>query len=271
MQTYPSEMIAKTVKPFRRIVGRLARKMIGTIVSVETTDCVAALTFDDGPHPEFTPRLLNILARHQARATFFMLGENVQQHPEIVRRIADGGHTIANHSWDHPSFPLLTAAERRKQIRDCTDAIAPYGGSRLFRPPYGHQTVATRLDAFFLGHSVVMGDALAEDWWPRAAAWMAKRMVEGIRSGSIVILHDRIARSVQDVPQHDRLAMITALDMALDQLSVRFRFVTVPELLTLGKPVRSYYFPIPPPEMVARLNQHPLLEKRMQLPRKRTV
>jgi len=258
-------MIAKAVKPFRRIVGKMARRMIGTIVSVETRDCVAALTFDDGPHPEFTGSVLDVLERHRARATFFMLGENVRQHPEIVRRVVDGGHAIANHSWDHPSFPLLKHSERYKQIRDCADAIAPYGGTRLFRPPYGHQTVSSRLDALLLGYSVVMGDAVAEDWWPRDATWMAKKLVNGIKPGSIVILHDRISRSVQEAPQHDRRPMITALDMALDQLSGRVRFVTVPELLTHGKPVRSYYFPAPPQEMLVRLNQHPILEKRRRL------
>jgi peptidoglycan/xylan/chitin deacetylase (PgdA/CDA1 family) len=253
------------MKPLRRVVGGVARQIIGTITSVETTDCVAALTFDDGPHPEFTDGVLNVLNRYQAKATFFMLGENASQYPEIVRRVADGGHAIANHSWDHPSFPLLTRPERLKQIHGCASAIAPYGGSRLFRPPYGHQTLATRLDAFLLGYSVIMGDALAEDWWPRDAAWMATRLIAGIKPGSIVILHDRIARSVQDVPQHDRKAMIDALDMALDRLSERFHFITLPELLTYGKPLRSYYFSVPPQEMVARLNQHPLLAKNTRL------
>jgi peptidoglycan/xylan/chitin deacetylase (PgdA/CDA1 family) len=264
---HTSKTIVNAVKPLRRMVGGVARQIIGTITSIETDDRVAALTFDDGPHPEFTDGVLKVLYQHHARATFFMLGENASQYPEIVRRVADGGHAIANHSWDHPSLPLLTRPERRKQIHDCAGAIAPFGGTRFFRPPYGHQTMATRLDAFLLGYSVVMGDALAEDWWPRDAAWMATRLIAGIKPGSIVILHDRIARSVQDVPQHDRKAMISALDMALDQLSARFRFITVPELLTYGKPVRSYYFSVPPQGMVSRLNQHPLLKKKLGLSR----
>ena len=254
-------MIAKAVQPVRRLLGKVARQLIGTIVSVETSDPVAALTFDDGPHPEFTPRLLRVLDRHQARATFFMLGDHARQYPDIVRRVVERGHALANHSWDHPSFPLISAHERRKQIRDCAHAIAPYGGLRLFRPPYGHQTMASRRDALLLGYSVVMGDAIAEDWWPREADWMADRLVNKIKPGSITILHDRICRSVQDVPQDDRQPMITAVDMALERLSGSFRFVTIPELLTHGEPIRSYYFSVPPLEMLGRLNQHPLLEQ----------
>ncbi|HEX2524363.1 MAG TPA: polysaccharide deacetylase family protein, partial [Terriglobia bacterium] len=128
---------------------------LGTVTSVQTRVPVASLTFDDGPHPEFTPRLLDILRHHKARATFFMLGQAAQKHPEIVRRVAEAGHAIGNHTWDHLSFPLLSERERQRQLKTCADAIAPYG-LRLFRPPYGEQSLASRLSAARLGYEVIM-------------------------------------------------------------------------------------------------------------------
>ncbi|MGH8754891.1 MAG: polysaccharide deacetylase family protein [Burkholderiales bacterium] len=126
--------------------------MIGTITHVSTSDAVAALTFDDGPHPEFTRRLLDILDRYQARATFFIVGRSAQRYPELVKRIAQAGHALGNHSWDHPSFPYISRRERRLQIRACAKAIHPYG-LKLFRPPYGNQSIASRLDALCIGIS----------------------------------------------------------------------------------------------------------------------
>src|SRR6516225_1136210 len=84
----------------------LLRNVTGTVSHVLTPEPVAALTFDDGTHPQFTPRLLQILERHKAHATFFMVGELAQKHPELVRQVAQARHAIGNHSWDHPSFPI---------------------------------------------------------------------------------------------------------------------------------------------------------------------
>ena len=182
-------------------------------------------------------------------ATFFMLGESARKHPNVVQQVAEEGHAIGNHSWDHPSFPLISGRERRAQIRACASVIAPYGGQRLFRPPYGHQSVASRLDALWLGYPVVTWNVVAEDWCDRDADWMANRLVKQIRPGSVVVLHDAIYRSVQVVPQHDRQRMLTAIDMTLERLGDRFRFVTVPELfdtvahgdkIGIGKPSQSY-------------------------------
>ena len=105
----------------------------GTVSFVQTNERVAALTFDDGPHPDFTPRLLEILKRYDVRSTFFMVGEAAMKRPDLVRRVAEEGHTIGNHSWDHATFPLLSGRERRLQMRRCAKVLEPYG-RRLFRP-----------------------------------------------------------------------------------------------------------------------------------------
>ena len=147
--------MATTVTRSPRRILRLGRRAIkrsykaamarslGTIMHVDTREAVVALTFDDGPHSEFTPLLLEVLDHHRAKATFFMLGEAAQKHPAIVEQVARRGHAIGNHSWDHPSFRLISRAERLDQMRACASALAPYGG-RLFRPPYGHQSVRSR-------------------------------------------------------------------------------------------------------------------------------
>ncbi len=152
--------------------NRLAEKVTGTITHFAATDAVA-LTFDDGPHPEHTPRLLDILERHQVRATFFPVGEFAQKYPELIRRAAEAGHAIGNHSWSHAAFPFITSREQREQIRAAAQAVAPYG-QRIFRPPYGYQNVRSRLNAMWLGYQVVTWSVHAEDWFDRDADWMVE-------------------------------------------------------------------------------------------------
>jgi peptidoglycan/xylan/chitin deacetylase (PgdA/CDA1 family) len=220
----------------------MKRRVVGTITHVETQDKVVALTFDDGPHPEFTPRLLDILERHNAHATFFMVGKAAEKQPELVREVAAKGHAIGNHTWDHLSLPAISGRERREQIRACKRAIAPYGG-RLFRPPYGHQNLGSRLDAFRLGYQVVTWNLVAEDWLDRDPAWMADRLEKDIRSGSVVCLHDSIYRDWHEdgEPQYERHQTLEAVNLLLDRLSAEYRFVTIPELLRHGRIVRRYW------------------------------
>jgi peptidoglycan/xylan/chitin deacetylase (PgdA/CDA1 family) len=123
----------------RRLVSAGHRAVMGPITHVATREPVAALTFDDGPHPDYTLRLLEILGRHQATATFFVVGEAAQRHPDVVRQIAASGHALGNHGWDHTSLVTVDGRERRRQVRACAAAIGPCG-ERLFRPPFGHQS-----------------------------------------------------------------------------------------------------------------------------------
>lgn len=144
----------------------LRSQLLGTITHVSTPERIAALTFDDGPHPEFTPRLLALLEKYQARGTFFMVGEMASHYPKLVRRIADAGHAIGNHSWDHPSFPAISSRERVRQIRACEEVIGS-DGQKLFRPPFGNQTFRTRFDALRLGYRVVAWNVVGSDWKDR--------------------------------------------------------------------------------------------------------
>lgn len=218
----------------------LARLMMGTITRVATEEAVAALTFDDGPHPDHTPRLLDILERYNARATFFMVGTNAQLYPEIVEQVALAGHAIGNHSWDHPSFPYIKGSERRAQIRDCQNALFPHG-QKLFRPPYGDQSLASRLDALMLGYRVVTWDVIANDWLDHDADWIVNSLKNKIQPGSVILFHDAIYSAV-DRRFEDREPMLQAVEILLQQLHNDFRFSTIPELLKNGKPDKQNWY-----------------------------
>jgi peptidoglycan/xylan/chitin deacetylase (PgdA/CDA1 family) len=215
----------------------------GTITDVVTQERVAALTFDDGPDPVWTPRLLEVLEAYRARATFFMLGARAARHPAVVRRLARAGHAIGNHSWDHSAFPLLSARRRREQIRACQRALGSHG-CRLFRPPHGAQTFASRLDALWLGYDVVTWNLSALDWLGRSGGEIADRLLEGLRPGSIVLLHDGLA-DAEEERFFDRAPTLDALHTLLHRLHGVFTFVTVPELLCLGTPHRVHWVRIP--------------------------
>jgi peptidoglycan-N-acetylglucosamine deacetylase len=215
-----------------------ARQYFGVVRAVTSERPVLALTFDDGPHPEWTPEVLRILDKYRAKATFFMVGELAARHTDVVRAAAQAGHVVANHSWSHVSFPLMTARERYEQVRRCEEALSPYG-ARLFRPPYCHQTLASRWTARRAGYDVVTFNVHAEDWLPRPAEWMADKLVREARPGAIVILHDNLYRSVLPGAETDRRPMLRALDGALERLADRFLFITVPSLLSQGPAVRE--------------------------------
>lgn len=246
-------MLSIKSKPFNLIgfFSKIARKLIGTITHVSTKDNVIALTFDDGPHPDSTPQLLDILKRHNARATFFMLGDLAQRYPNLVKDAAQAGHVIGNHSWDHPSFPLISARKRRAQIRACQKALAPYG-SRIFRPPYGDQTFASRLDALFTGQQVVTWNVISKDWLDHEAYWFVDYLMKEIMPGSIVLFHDTLYQALED-HYRDREPVFQAVDMLLEQLETRFNFVTVPELCQYGRPQKQLWYKTTDPHWLNRL------------------
>ena len=178
-----------------------------------------------------------------------MVGQAAERRPEIVRAVAGANHAIGLHSWAHYSFRLQTSRERRRQIRACAHALAPYA-KRLVRPPYGELSVAARLDALWLGYEVVAWDVDVGDWCESDASLMASRLVESIRPGCVVILHDalfdngepRRQAPLERSPFLDREPMLEALDRTLAHFRGKVRFVTIPELLRYGVPHRSLWF-----------------------------
>lgn len=206
---------------------------------VETKEAIAALTFDDGPHPNFTPRLLEILEKHNAKATFFLVGESAAQYPELVEQIALAGHSIGNHSWNHPSFPLISGNKRRRQIRRCEEVTSPYG-QKLFRPPFGHQTLASRLDALLCGYKVIAWSVVGLDWLDHDANQIVDDILSQLRPGSIILLHDALYVTEQQ-NYASREATIEAVDLLLENQRNKFSFLTVPELINCGQPEYEFW------------------------------
>jgi peptidoglycan/xylan/chitin deacetylase (PgdA/CDA1 family) len=242
MEIAENPALSPTAQRIKRAVDAFYQQMAGAVTSVDTTEPIAALTFDDGPDPTSTPDVLRLLARYDVKATFFMVGAAAYRHPDLVRQVAEAGHVIANHSWDHSSFVTLSGRQRRTQIRACQRVIKPYG-VRLFRPPFGRQNVAARMDARLLRYQVIAWSLTVEDWHDGDAEHMAAQLIEGVCPGTIVLLHDSIFRAEIDQRiQYDRRPLIRAVELFLEQRSKAMRFVTVPELLARGAPiVREWY------------------------------
>jgi peptidoglycan/xylan/chitin deacetylase (PgdA/CDA1 family) len=231
------------------MLGTGARYILGSITKVSTDTPVVALTFDDGPDPDSTLPLLELLENNQAKGTFFTVGESAERYPHLIQRMVAGGHAIGSHSWDHSAFPLLMGRERRRQLRAC-ERVLGRCGEKLFRPPYGEQTVASRLDAWLMGYEVVCWSVTSEDWYEPDAGIMTDLLVKRIRPGDVVLLHDCIFDKGKPTrgPKPDRTSwvnrasMLKALELMFERIGRDFHFVTVPELLRHGKPYRSFWF-----------------------------
>ncbi|MDO5630177.1 MAG: polysaccharide deacetylase family protein [Mobilicoccus sp.] len=195
-------------------------------VNCAVAKCVA-LTFDDGPGP-YTPRLLDTLKRTSTKATFFVLGNATTARPATVKRAAREGHVIGNHGWDHRQFTRLSAAAQRDQVRRTASAIVKAGATapRLVRPPYGSFNKATRA----LGAPLVLWDVDPLDWKYRSVSSVTTRVMQGVRPGSIVLLHDVHGTTVDAVPG------------IIAQLKAKgYTLVTVPELLRSQKAGQVYF------------------------------
>jgi peptidoglycan/xylan/chitin deacetylase (PgdA/CDA1 family) len=189
------------------------------------------MTFDDGPSATLTPKLLDLLAAHHIKATFFVIGENVAEHPEIVERAAREGHEIANHSWSHPNFGKMSDESVRSQLSRTDDAIRNATGTRptLMRPPYGSITPRQKRwihDEF--GYQIILWDVDPYDWKRPGPSVVRNRILKETRPGSIVLSHDIHPGTIEAMPS------------TFDQLQAKgFEFVTVSELIRMAVPQPS--------------------------------
>ena len=151
-----------------------------------------SLTFDDGPDPEWTPRVLDVLAREGVRAAFFLIGQRARRAPEHARRIADSGHDLGNHTWSHPSLWRCGPAHTEREIADGHAAIADAAGAppRFFRPPWGKTNLAMFGVARELGTPSVFWTVQPESRRPVVPAEQARRGLARARGGAIYDLHD---------------------------------------------------------------------------------
>lgn len=187
-----------------------------------------AITFDDGPSPENTPRLLDLLKKRGLRATFFVVGQCAVEYPDIMKRIAAEGHEIANHSWSHPLLSKLGEAAVTEQLQRTHDAIQQTAGvtAKVMRPPYGGFTANQRVWAHKKwGYKIILWDVDPLDWKVRNAGHVESEILKRTVNGSIILAHD-IHKSTVD-----------AMPGTLDGLLARgHKFVTVSELLAMDRP-----------------------------------
>jgi len=207
-----------------------------------------AMTFDDGPHKTNTPRLLDMLKERHIHATFFLVGENVVDNQEIVKRIVAEGHELGNHSWSHPNFAIMNDASVREQLQKTQDAITKASGvtPKLMRPPYGSFTTRQKNWAHGeFGFTVVLWDVDPEDWKYRNAERVKREILKAAVSGSIVLSHDIHKTTVDAMPE------------VLDTLAARgFKFVTVSQLISMDHP-KVKATPVPKASPVPKADSAP--------------
>ena len=151
-----------------------------------------ALTIDDGPSPIYTPQVLQILEKYKVKASFSMVGENVTYYPEIAREVAEAGHTIVNHTWNHADLALLSASQTRSEIASATDAIHAAVGQtpRMFRAPYGAWSKAA-LEYCASEHLMPLDWSVdPRDWARPGVREIVSNIMANTRTGSIILEHD---------------------------------------------------------------------------------
>lgn len=195
-----------------------------------------ALTYDDGPNDACTPRLLEILAKHNVKATFFLVGKYLKQSPGLARQTAAAGHAVGNHTFNHPNLFFCSPAEILRELSDCEhaldDAVARH--DKIFRPPWGARRPGVLSAARSLGLEPILWSVTCYDWKPTTAERVEAHAVRQIAParGEIILLHDGGHRAM-GADRHHSLA-------ATEKLIARYKsegyaFVTIPQMLTASK------------------------------------
>lgn len=212
-----------SMSPRSQLYGR-------TFIGAKPGSRLLALTYDDGPSAKWTPALLEVLARHDVRATFFMMGRHVEQQPAIARAVASAGHVVGNHTYAHPNLIFSSAAQLIAQLDDCDRTLTQVVGehSDLFRPPFGGRLPDTLRTARVRGYVPVMWSVTAYDWKPYSPEKIEHTVARQIRGGDVILMHDGGHRS----PDADRSATVAATDRLITRYKAEgYGFVTVKEMI----------------------------------------
>jgi len=193
-----------------------------------------ALTFDDGPSDPYTGEILDVLKEHDVKATFFLLGRNAEKYPDLAQRIVREGHVIGNHSFSHSDMAFFFKRRSLREIDQAENSIFRITGVRptLFRPPHGRYSPGLLKLTRAEGLLTVEWSVSPKDWAQPSAAKIVKRVLNQVRNGSIILLHD----GHPDTEPGNRLHTVMALPTLIAALRAEgYELVTVPELLSLQK------------------------------------
>jgi peptidoglycan-N-acetylglucosamine deacetylase len=201
---------------------------LATYSQVRVDQPYIAMTFDDGPSSENTPRLLEMLKQRNIKATFFLIGENAAANPDLVRRILAEGHEIGNHSWTHPQLSKLSDDRVTTEITKTQGAIKEASGytPTLLRPPYGAITARQRewIENQF-GLNIILWSVDPLDWKRPGASVITQRILSQVRPGAIILSHDIHKQTIDAMP-----ATLDGL------ISKGYKFVTVTQLIAMNQP-----------------------------------
>jgi peptidoglycan/xylan/chitin deacetylase (PgdA/CDA1 family) len=189
-----------------------------------------ALTYDDGPNDPHTLRLLEVLAKHDVKATFFLIGRYVKQRPDIVSELVRAGHVVGNHTFSHPNLIFASALQTKMQLLDCQQALTDAVGehSRLFRPPFGGRRPSTLRIARALGLEPVMWNVTGGDWKGKPAEYVERRVGRQVRGGDVILLHD----GGHEAFGADRSQTVIATDRLIGRYKAEgYEFLTIPAMM----------------------------------------
>lgn len=213
----------------RPLTRAMQRTWPDIVFEVETSEPYFALTFDDGPHPPYTEAVLDTLAEHDARATFFVMGEQVERHPDLYRRILDEGHEVANHFFDDRPTLFLPDDQVLASLKRTEHILGQANPSRLVRPSSGIARVATREMLREEGYTLVIGSAYTSDCTRPPRAYMRWAFRQMLEPGRIVILHDG---------RKERSRTVDVLPGLLeDALAAGLQATTVTDLMARGEAI----------------------------------
>ncbi len=170
----------------------------------QTSENHISITFDDGPNPEFTPKVLALLKNYNAKATFFLIGKNAEKHPEIVRQIIEEGHTIGNHSYSHSkNFGFFSSEKVAAELRQTNSILKKITGKdlKLFRPPFGVTNQNIKKGLKNTGHYSIGWSKRSFDTTNISEEKIIKRITSNLKKGDIILLHDSSAKSVAVLEQ----------------------------------------------------------------------
>ena len=193
--------------------------------SVTTDKKQIALTFDDGPHPSLTPKILEILERYDVPATFFMVGQNIINYPDAARAVIKAGHEVGNHTFTHPHLPSLNEAAIMDEIGRCEDVLEELAEYRphLLRTPQGALTPCLEKCLLDDDYILVLWSLDTRDWDNKSTAYIVQTVLSSIKSGDIILMHDYIGYNSKTPEALEQI--IPAL------LADGYEFVTVSALL----------------------------------------